>query len=264
VRKLLLASTAVVWGGTAFAADLPPRVPAKAAMAYAAAPAPFSWTGCYVGAHTGAGWSHTGFSDPSGTIIAPLGDVIGDNSGAGFVGGGQIGCDYQFATNWVVGLAGDFSWADISGETDDPFFAGKAPFGAPAPLTLHSRTDFLASATGRIGYAWDRFLIYGKGGFAWSHDKYEANNFNCTTIAFVSCNTSASDTRLGWTAGGGLEWAFASNWSVLVEYDHYGFGTKSLTFTDPANPGFPVNFNVKQDIDVVKIGVNYRFGSLLR
>ncbi len=258
LKALLLASTAVLLSGTAYAADLPPRMPAKAPVV---ATAPYSWTGCYVGAHAGAGWARTGFSDPTGVNIAPIGDVVGVNSRAGFVGGGQLGCDYQFATNWVVGLAGDFSWADIDGQENDPFFPGKNP---TMPRTVHSRTDFLASATGRIGYAWDHYLLYAKGGAAWSHDKYQANNFNCTTIAFVSCNTSASDMRLGWTAGGGLEWAFAPDWSVLVEYDHYGFGTKSLTFTDPANPGFPATFNVKQDIDLVKVGLNYRFGGLLR
>lgn len=262
MRKLLLASTAVVWGGTAFAADLPPRVLAKAAMAYAAAPAPFSWTGCYIGAHAGAGWSRTGFSDPTGANIAQLGEVIRVDGGAGFVGGGQIGCDYQFAANWVVGLAGDFSWASIHGETNDPdpFFTGKGPPGTPLPL--QSRTDFLASVTGRLGYAWNRYLIYAKGGVAWSHNKYEVDNFGC--IIFTSCDVSASDTPFGWTAGGGFEWAFAPNWSVLLEYDHYGFASTDLTFSDSNHPAGPAIFNVRQDIDVVKVGLNYRFGGLLR
>ena len=101
--------------------------------------------------------------DPVGTRIAPVGSEVRVDSDAGFIGGGQVGCDYQFATNWVVGLAGDFSWANIDGVADDPFFSGKT---AGIPLTLHSRTDFLATATGRIGYAWNTLLIYGKGGFA--------------------------------------------------------------------------------------------------
>lgn len=258
MKKLLLASVAVIASGAVHAADLPARMPAKAPVA---APAPFSWTGCYVGAHAGAGWGHrTDFSDQLGSsIIAPTGDVISVDSGADFIGGAQIGCDYQFATNWVVGLAGDFSWANIEGQTNDPFFAGKTP---GVPLSLHSRTDFIASATGRLGYAWDQFLLYGKGGAAWSHNKYQVNNFAC--VIFVSCNTSADETRSGWTAGGGIEWAFAPNWSVLIEYDHYGFGeTKSLTFTDPAN-GSAI-FNVKApSFDVVKAGINFRFGGLLR
>jgi outer membrane immunogenic protein len=255
MKKLLLASTAAVFSGSVFAADLPAHMPAKAPMVAVAAPS--SWTGCYVGAHAGAGWAHTGFSDSTGNVIAPVGDVIGDNSGTSFIGGGQLGCDYQFATNWVVGLAGDFSWANIDGQVNDPFFAGKNP----GPLTVRSRTDFIASATGRLGYAWDHYLLYAKGGAAWSHDKYDVNNFACF---FTACFSNATATRSGWTAGGGLEWAFAPSWSVLVEYDHYGFGTKSYTLVDPNNPAFPAAFNVKQDLDVVKIGVNYRFSGLFR
>jgi outer membrane immunogenic protein len=262
MRSFLLASTAVVtFSAAAAAADLPARMPTKAPIAVM----PFSWTGCYVGVHAGAGWAHSKFTDVAPTsfaAIAPNGEEIAVNSGAGFVGGGQVGCDYQFASNWVIGAAGDFSWANMEGETNDPFFAGKT---VGVPLSLHSRTDFLASATGRVGYAWDRYLIYAKGGAAWSHDKYEVNNFNCTATIFVSCNTSASETRTGWVAGGGLEWAFAPSWSALIEYDHYGFGTRSLAFTDPAHANSPFfnGFNVKLNIDVVKVGLNYRFGGLL-
>ena len=258
MKQLLLASTAILCGGAALASDLPPRVSSKAAMAYAAAPR--SWTGCYIGAHAGAGWGRTDFSDPAGGNIAPLGDTIGVDGGTAFIGGGQLGCDYQFASNWVVGLAGDFSWANIQGETNDPFFSGKGPPGTPLPL--HSRTDFLASATGRVGYAWDQYLVYAKGGAAWSHNKYEANNFGC--IIFTPCNVSASDTPFGWTAGVGFGWAFAQKWSMLVEYDHYGFANKDLTFVDPAHPTAPAVFGVKQEIDVFKLGINYRFGGLLR
>lgn len=256
MKQFLLAGTALFLSGAASAADLPARMPAKAPIA---ASAPVSWTGCYIGAHAGAGWGHSDFSGGTGFSVVPAGDTIGVDSGADFVGGGQVGCDYQFATNWVVGLAGDFSWANINGQTDDPFFGGKNP---TIPLTLHSRTDFVASATGRLGYAWDHYLLYAKGGAAWSHNKYDVNNFAC--FIFTACNSNATETRLGWTAGGGFEWAFAPNWSALVEYDHYGFGTKSYTFVDPNNPTFPAVFDVKQNVDVVKVGLNYRFGGLFR
>jgi outer membrane immunogenic protein len=252
MRTLFLASTALITGSAAFAADLPARMPVKAPVAVAA---PYSWTGCYVGGHIGAGWAHTNFSDALGNRIAPVGSEVQVDSDASFLGGGQVGCDYQFAANWVIGLAGDFSWASIDGVADDPFFSGKT---AGVPLTLHSRTDFLATATGRIGYAWNTLLVYGKGGFAWSHDKYQVNNFSC--VIFTSCNTNANETRTGWTAGGGVEWAFMPNWSLLVEYNHYGFGTNNLTFIDPTQPGSPAAFGVKQDFDAVKVGVNYRFG----
>jgi outer membrane immunogenic protein len=254
LKKLLLASAAVVAGGTAFAADLPVKAPLPARVA------PFSWTSCHIGAHVGGGWARsTEFSDPIGANIAPVGSIIQVDNDAGLVGGAQVGCDYQFATNWVIGVAGDFSWADIDGQTNDPFFAGKT---IGVPLTLHSRTNFLASATGRIGYAWDNVLLYGKGGVAWSHNKYQVTNFACAFL--VSCSTGADETRMGWTAGAGVEWAFSPNWSVFAEYNHYGFGgARSLTFTDPAVTS--VVFNVETpDIDVVKVGINFRFGGLFR
>jgi outer membrane immunogenic protein len=268
MKRLLLASSAIAFVGSASAADLPARLPVKAPVAAA-----YSWTGCYVGGHVGVGWNRTNFSDPGigifgfpATTLGPVpGTSIGVNGGPGVVGGAQAGCDYQFANNWVIGIAGDFSGADLHGVTNDPFFAGKN--GGPA--TLNSRTESLATVTGRLGYAWDRVLIYGKGGAAFARDRYSLNNFVsvggdfCNNgVAFVACNTTATTDRFGWTAGVGIEWGFAPNWSALVEYNHYGFDSKRVSFDHAGPPGvFPLD--VRQDIDVVKVGINYRFGSPL-
>jgi outer membrane immunogenic protein len=269
MKKLLLASTALVIGGPVFAADMPVKAPPVAA------PAAYSWSACYVGGHIGAGWSHAEFSDPGFTVpgfgtlqnFAPAGSTIDVNGHAGALGGVQAGCDYQFASNWVIGLAGDFSWANIRGQDSDPFFAGKNP----GPVTLNSKTDELATITGRLGYAWDHTMVYAKGGGAWAHDRDNIQNqfgwgaFSCTgtgAFGFGPCNPSGTDTRLGWTAGVGVEWAFSNHWSALLEYDHYGFGTKSVALFDPnAGPGGTTGLaNVSESIDAVKVGVNYRFG----
>jgi outer membrane immunogenic protein len=264
MRKLLLASSALVFAGPAFAADLPARMPVKAAPVVAAVP--FTWTGCYVGGHVGAGWDRTGFSDPGNLSpgflgppsiqqsLFPVGATIGVNSPAGVVGGVQAGCDYQLASNWVVGVGGNFAGSDIHGFANDPFFVGKN--GGPVPI--RTRTNEIASLTGRVGYSWDHFLLYGKGGGAWAHNNYSILNLNCAL--FATCNLTGSTDRTGWTAGVGLEWAFADHWSALVEYDHYGFGSKGVTFFDPVNVLTRV-YNVKQDVDVVKVGINYRFWS---
>ena len=135
----------------------------------------------------------------------------------GFLGGGQIGCDYQFATNWVIGVEGNFSWANISGSSSPPAFIGTETFDA--------KTDWLASVTGRLGYAWDRWLLYAKGGAAWAHDKYNITTYLGTW--------ATSETRSGWTVGGGLEWAFANNWSAKLEYQFYDFGNRDLTLRQP-------------------------------
>jgi outer membrane immunogenic protein len=177
------------------------------------------------------------------------------------VGGAQVGCDYQFSNNWVIGIAGDFTATDIRGIANDPFFGGKA--GNPA--TLSSRTDWVASITGRLGYTWDRFLVYGKGGVGFAHDQYSLNNFVsiggafCFNGAFIACNSSTSTDRVGWVAGVGVEWAFAPNWSALVEYDHYGFDSKRVGFSNPTAPNVAL-IDIRQDIDIVKVGINYRFG----
>ncbi|WFU24770.1 outer membrane beta-barrel protein [Bradyrhizobium sp. CB1717] len=268
MKRLLLATSALIVAGSAQGADLGARPYTKAPVAAAV---PFSWTGCYVGGHVGGGASRTGFTDPGISTLAPgvvmttglvPGDRIGVNGDVGAVGGAQVGCDYQFSNNWVIGIAGDFTATDIHGVANDPFFGGKA--GNPA--TLSSRTDWVASITGRVGYTWDRFLVYGKGGVGFAHDRYSLNNFafiagaSCGPFAFfVACNSSASTDRVGWTAGVGLEWAFAPNWSALVEYDHYGFDSKRVGFAHPER-AITASLDIRQDIDIVKVGINYRFG----
>jgi len=135
---------------------------------------------------------------------------------------------------------------------------------------LSSRTDWLASVTGRVGYSWDHFLLYGKGGGAWASNHYVAQNLqtvngnDCGTFPFfVACNPAGGTTRSGWVAGAGFEWSLAPNLSAMVEYDHYGFGGRSVSLTDPNAPG-PGNvalLNVRQDVNLVRIGINYRFWS---
>ncbi len=249
MKRLLLASTALMFAGSALAADLPAGVPVKAPIV---APIPyFSWTGCYVGGHVGYGWGRKSFSDPNGFNFAPPGVTIDDDT-RGFLGGGQVGCNYQFAPNWVVGFEGDVSWANIKGDlTSDPFFSGKNQ-------TVSAKTDWLATATGRVGYTWDRWLLYAKGGAAWAHDKYNIH-FPAFFI-FPATDFAATETRLGWTVGAGIEWAFADNWSAKIEFDHYDFGSRRIDLVDPTPFGGTFPGDIKQRIETVKFGINYRFG----
>ena len=272
MKKLLLLSSAIVVSGPALAADLAVKAPPIVAAV------PYTWTGCHVGGHLGAGWDRTRYSDPgtsvpivgAGQNFAPAGGAFSANGGAAFLGGVQAGCDYQFASNWVIGIGGDFSWTNLGSVTNDPFFGGKNG----NPMTFSARTNEIATITGRLGYAWDRVLFYGKGGAAYAHDKYAINNsagineafFGCTNAAggaFVGCNAAGSADRWGWTAGVGVEWAFATNWSAMIEYNHYGFDTKTVSMRVINNTlaVTPANLNVRHDIDVVKVGINYRFWS---
>ena len=252
MKKLLLASSAIIGiCGAASAADLPVRMSVKAPVVAAI---PFSWTGCYVGASAGYGWGREGFGDPFGNFTLNPGDSVNVRSGGALVGG-QLGCNYQFASNWVIGVEGQYSWADIKGNSNGPDIV----FGAK---NLSSKTDALASITGRIGYTFDRVMVYGKGGGAYAHDRY---NEHAPAVVFPPFVVFAADDfstkigRYGWTVGAGAEWAFADKWSAKIEYNHYDFGTKSLNLTDAAG-GFQTT-NVTQRIDTVTVGINYRLWS---
>jgi len=206
---------------------------------------PFSWTGCYIGGNIGGGWGQETASAPT---LAP-GISVGGNT-SGVVGGGQVGCNYQFAPNWVIGIEGDGSAASIKGD------ANATVFGITG--TAHAQTDWIASVTGRLGWAADRWLIYAKGGAAWAGDQYAAD------VPIFIEHLSTNETRAGWTVGGGVEWAFWQNWSAKVEYDYYDFGTRDVTFTGTIF-GFPElvpGINVKETISTVKFGINYRFGPI--
>jgi outer membrane immunogenic protein len=268
VKSLLLASTALLLvAGNALADQ---RHIKKPAADPPPPPRSYSWSGCYVGGDLGLGWSRTNISEPpepaafGAQHFAPLGTSIAVNPHAAALGGPEIGCDHEFANNWVIGAAGDFSWAHISGQTADPFFVGKF---IPTIL-VSAKIDWLASATARVGYAWDRLLFYGKGGAAWTRETYTVSNLgswgNPVTqfCSFPGCSPTATETRAGWTLGLGLEWAFAPAWSAGVEYDHYGFGSHNVVLVQ-ANTvaGTPASgpVSVRDDIDVVKLKLNYRF-----
>ena len=252
MKKTLLAGVAtgaLAIAAPASAADL--RMPVKAAPI--AAPAPyFSWTGCYIGAHVGWGWGSKDFHNVPGTS-SETSWANGNVKTSGAIFGGQLGCDYQLQNNFVIGVAGSVSGADING------FNTLA--GISQGSSMHAKTDFLASITGRIGWTgWDpRVLFYFQGGGAWAHDRYlnHTGNFATSACSFQAfCALSASDSRSGWTIGGGVEWAFAPSWSAFAEYDHYDFGTNNVTVTGSSEF---FNVDINQKIDSVRVGVNYKF-----
>ena len=148
----------------AFGADL--GLPIKAApMA-----APFTWTSCYAGGQAGGGWGQKNVTD-SAAAVAPFSGFTSANVDiSGYMVGGQIGCDYQFAPNWVVGIEGAATGGRIGGST-----VVAQPAAIPGDgATFKETTDFLSTATARVGYAWDRWLFYAKGGAAWAGDRYSA------------------------------------------------------------------------------------------
>jgi outer membrane immunogenic protein len=228
----------------AFSADLPMKAPAMFPIAVAPA-APFSWTGCHVGGHLGGAFSQD-------TSTGVLGNSASHNS-SGFVGGGQIGCDYEFAPGWVLGVEGRAAGSSL--KASNPGVVRNLVTGVTVPTQFNVSNDFLASATGRLGYSpaypW---LFYVKGGAAWTNEKV---NETFTTNQGIAISASTSSTRTGWTIGSGAEWAFAPNWSATVEYDYYDFGSKALTLTNPN--GIVTIPSFKDTIHTVTTGVNYHF-----
>jgi opacity protein-like surface antigen len=259
MKKTLVAAIVTLTpglAGSALAADLATKTPWKAPP-----PAPaFSWTSCYFGMHGGGAFASKDITDPVELVqdnvpVPPLGTTgitTAHVSPTGAVIGGQVGCDYQFAPNWVAGIEGAFSGSTMKGSTTVGL-----PLGSPGDqATVSSRTDFLPSITGRLGYAFDHTLLYGKAGIAWASSKYDVTG----SIGGTPFNFEGFDTRGGWTAGAGVEWAFSRNWSASLEYDFYSFGSGTALLTDSINGGAGT-VDAKQNIQVVKVGLNFHMWS---
>ncbi|WP_234682853.1 outer membrane protein [Bradyrhizobium monzae] len=212
------------------------------------APLTFNWTGCYIGAHLGGGAS------VDRTINSAGGTV--DFGTGGFIGGGQAGCDHQFASNWVVGAEGRAAWSSLSSQHGSNVrFPALGNLVVPSQFGL--KNDFLASVTARFGYAYGSgWLFYGRGGVAWTHEKIDDAYISPATGFAV--DPSASVMRAGWTLGAGVEWAFASSWSANVEYNYHDFGTKGpIQLISPVE-GITVA-HLKDTIHAATIGVNYHY-----
>ena len=154
----------------------------------------------------------------------------------------------------MIGIEGDLAATGINGSTLVPFTV----FGFPGTVNTHSKTDWLATLTGRLGYSFDRSLLYIKGGVAFAHDKYSGD----VSIPFFGVleTVTATDTRTGWLLGAGFEQALDKNWSAKIEYNYMDFGTRTETFNVAAAPGLPYIGDISQRIQTVKLGINYRFG----
>jgi outer membrane immunogenic protein len=240
MKKILLAATVAALASTsAFAADMAARPYIKAPV-YAPAPV-YNWTGFYIGGHVGAAFG----GDDGYTSDFPAGTLASSNRDAAFMGGGQIGADYQFAPNWLVGIEGQIS-AISSG---DRRFTDTVDLGS-----LRDRNDWIASVTGRLGYTWGPGLIYAKGGVAF-RDSGGLTALNLVPGDIVT--TDRNDT--GYTVGAGLEYMFAPGWSGKVEYQYYNFDRTNIsTLLAPGSfSGTAISYT--DDIHTVKVGLNYRF-----
>jgi outer membrane immunogenic protein len=239
MRKLIVGVLGLAaLASSVWAADLPVQV-----QPYVKAPPPlppFSWTGCFAGGHGGVLWTRKDWTQQPPAAVAAL----GSQDGSSWLGGGEVGCDYQFNSWLVVGVQGDYAWTDARSIHSDLVIG----------TWDRTRIKSLASVTGRVGYAWDHWLVYGRGGAAWVHETYD--RFVPATTALFD---TAQETRQGWTAGGGVEYAINRWLTMFVEYNYYDFGSNTLNFTTGAG-AFSANIAIDQRVQVARGGFNFRWG----
>jgi outer membrane immunogenic protein len=247
LKQHLLASALCVVPFAASAADLPMKAPPVRVVQ----PIPFTWTGFYVGGSAGFISQNTQGTDlggPSGGdgLIGRAGDQYGI-SGVGGLFGVNVGYNWQFDPRWVLGIE-----ADIAGSTINNTF-NFSSFRLPSYVS--SKLSSLGTVRGRIGYAFDRVLLYATGGFAYGHVQNGAA-YNYTNTANYTVSTSG--TRTGWTAGAGLEYAYLNNWTVRVEGLYVDLG--STTGSAPGSgPTSGCRFGFKNRYTLGRIGLNYKF-----
>jgi opacity protein-like surface antigen len=232
----------------------------KTAGVFKAAPPaarPYDWTGVYLGGFAGAGWGNNNWFFPATGAGA-------NPRAAGLLGGGNIGYNKQYGS-WVVGVEADVAATNAKGGqscrdgVNNPAF----PFFA----NCNNDMSWVATTTAKIGYAWDRVLVYGKAGGAWTDNKLDGS---CNGDAFFpqgGCNVAnlppgangvqnlvATVGQFGWTVGAGFELVLTPSWSAKAEYDYMSFGSKNVVLPDTTL------VSLKQDFNQLKVGVNYHFG----
>lgn len=207
------------------AADL--RLPVKAPATVITY---YNWTGFYVGGHVGYGWADF---DSGGPFV---GATLAEASGLMY--GATLGFNWQ-AGAWVFGVEGELSWGDI-----------KWSQAVGGIGTGEVKLDNIYTAAARIGYAFDRTLIYGKIGGAWTEETY---NF-----MVLGATATGSESRTGWLVGLGLEYAFWGGWSGKIEYNYMDMGSKTVTLATTGGL-IAVPTNIDLTVQTVKVGLNYKF-----
>jgi outer membrane immunogenic protein len=254
MKKLAMVAAFALGGAcSAEAADLAARpytkAPPMAAQVY-------NWTGFYIGGNVGYGWGNA----DTDIVLSPVADLRTtlQPDPRGIFGGAQIGYNWQFGSV-VTGLEADLQGSDIKGT------ATRSPVtltdGTTFPNSFHSaqeKINWFGTVRGRLGFtATPTLLLYATGGLAYGDVDYAAS----TNFPLTQYPSSFSKTKVGWTAGAGAEWAFAPNWSAKLEYLYMDLGSESgIGNPVPPNPPFQLHYNWKTQANLVRVGINYKFG----
>jgi len=231
------AALTIVAARSAVAADLSPPI-------YKALPPPaFSWTGWYVGVNGGGEWGQTSHTASVGVTGLPA-LTTGNFNVSGAIAGGTLGYNYQMG-QWLVGVETDLNWTNEKATYNTNLTVGAATGSA----SLSSQLNWLDTTRVRVGWAWDRVLFYGTGGGAFGGLTATANASAAVSGVGAAVTAADTQTRFGWTAGAGIEYAFANNLSGKVEYLYVDLGSQNELLVD----------SVKFKTNMVRAGLNLRF-----
>ena len=255
---IVIAASATLVCSLAHAADLE-VVKAEPPTIYT--PNNYLWSGVYVGGFIGGGWAAADWGSSTVLITTPTTETLfipqANVSVGGFVGGGRVGANYQVGP-WVFGFEGEFSGMTLKGH-GTVVFSGTTPVNYTTTSAYETTGDWVTTFTGRIGYAFERVLAYGKVGAAIEQDgDTEASTTVTSGPTSTTISRAGTATRYGWTAGVGLEYALTNNWWTFVEYDHLGFLSQFMNFANPVT-GVYTTRKVQLNLDRVVAGVDYHF-----
>jgi len=224
--------------------------PANAAsMPYAST---YNWTGFYLGGEAGWGWATQQITHVTGATAFPAGSVDASLDQNGPLAGVYAGYNYQM-NHFLVGIDGDITTDDMTG-------TGRDVSSVNGDVASHSdQINWIATATGRVGYVENNWLLFAKGGWAWT--PFSESNILRTPGGGIVNTSTSSGTRDGWTVGAGLEWGFAAHWSAKLEYDYIGFTTANYltTVTSAAGTVSTEARSATSSLSMLKGGVAFRF-----
>jgi outer membrane immunogenic protein len=270
MKKFLVAAAGLVaFAAPALAADLPAKV-------YTKAPPPvvmYNWTGFYVGGNVGGAWEDGSSSvTPAGvflTTAAGQAFPLSLGSRSAFTGGGQLGYNWQTGAT-VFGFEADFNYLGFGSRSATAAVPGATFFGSGAPPNVETynvgRENFFGTVRGRIGYAWDRVLLYVTGGLAYGNSFTNSVTYtNAVPGAVYATFQGTSNNQVGGTVGVGLEYALGNGWSVKGEYLYIDLNSHNRTLVPGAVTGAPATGAAFADtggdrFSIARLGVNYKFG----
>ena len=231
----------------ASAADMPIKAPAPIYQAPI-----WRWTGFYFGVNAGYGIGQNQTTETVNGVLGLGNLLLTDHTLApqGFVGGGQIGYNWQFAPNWLLGVEADFQGTSQK-DSSCTFECGIAP------LNASQKMPWFGTARARLGYVNGDYLWYVTGGGAWA--KIDSD-YSVSGFGISGDSASFSETKGGFAVGGGVETHLAGNWTAKLEYLYVDLGTITNTYATPNSFGAGSSLTVDSKIrdNIVRVGLNYK------